>query len=29
MDSPDYGDAPDRYEITIAGGASNVAIGNR
>jgi len=28
MDSPDYADATDRYEITIAGGASNVAIGN-
>jgi hypothetical protein len=29
MDSSDYADATDRYEITIAGGAGNVAIGNR
>ena len=29
MDSPNYTDATDRYEITIAGGASNVVIGNR
>jgi hypothetical protein len=29
MDSPDYADATDRYEITIAGDASSVAIGNR
>ena len=29
MDSPNYTDATDRYEITIAGGTSNVVIGNR
>jgi len=29
LDSPNYTDATDRYEITIAGGASNVVIGNR
>ncbi len=29
LQSPDYEGAPDRYDLTITGGTSNVAIGTR